>query len=171
MENKGLEFGKIYHAGNFIIKKVKKTLTKEQIKSLREVGGVDVRNFEEDTRLGIPYINVSTISRSWSVEWSIGNMMFGLIDGLPQGKNGDITPHGKDVIHSVITLMFADSTTIGDANYIKAKLDLLHGYLKRIGRDNAKTTDSEFLKEDEENESHKAAILGIVKDVEDGTLH
>ena len=36
MEQKGLELGKIYHAGNFIIKKFTRTLTKKQVLQLRD---------------------------------------------------------------------------------------------------------------------------------------
>ena len=77
MEQKGLELGKIYHAGNFIIKKFTRTLTKKQMLQLRDGMNIprDVQKHLE--RNGMQFIKVSTISGSWSVEWVFGMSFFG----------------------------------------------------------------------------------------------
>lgn len=173
MEQKGLELGKIYHAGNFIIKKFTRTLTKKQMLQLRDAMNIprDIQKHLE--RNGMQFIKASTISGSWSVEWVFGMSLFDAINEMPVNENGEFFGVGLDNLTMILTCIFADTSVVGDMEYMAKKQELMHEYFKRAAKKGELT--EEEVKECEEaadevlrNEQHKETLLKIGKEVEDG---
>lgn len=173
MEQKGLELGKIYHAGNFIIKKFTRTLTKKQMLQLRDAMNIprDIQKHLE--RNGMQFIKASTISGSWSVEWVFGMSLFDAINEMPVNENGEFFGVGLDNLTMILTCIFADTSVVGDMEYMAKKQELMHEYFKRAAKKGELT--EEDVKECEEaadevlrNEQHKETLLKMGKEVEDG---
>ena len=173
MEQKGLELGKIYHAGNFIIKKFTRTQTKKQVLQLRDAMNIprDIQKHLE--RNGMQFIKASTISGSWSVEWVFGMSLFDAINEMPVNENGEFFGVGLDNLTMILTCIFADTSVVGDMEYMAKKQELMHEYFKRAAKKGELT--EEEVKECEEaadevlrNEQHKETLLKMGKEVEDG---
>lgn len=173
MENKGLEFGKIYHAGNFIIKKFTRTLTKKQMLQLRDAMNIPRDIQKRLERNGLPFIKASTVSGSWSIEWAFGMSFFDAINEMPVNENGEFYGTSLDNLTMILTCMFADTSVVGDMEYMSKKQELMHEYFKRAAKKGEMT--EEEIKESEEaadevlrNEQHKETLLKMGKEVEDG---
>lgn len=173
MENKGLELGKIYHAGNFIIKKFTRTLTSKQMQELRDNMNTPREVQKKLQRNGLPFIKASTVSGSWSVEWVFGMSLFDAINEIPVNENGEFFGVGLDNLTMILTCMFADTSVVGDIEYMAKKQELMHEYFKRAAKKGELT--EEEVKECEEtadevlrNEQHKETLLKMGKEVEDG---
>lgn len=173
MENKGLEFGKIYRAGNFTIKKFTRTLTSKQMQELRDNMNTPREVQKKLQRNGLPFIKASTVSGSWSVEWVFGMSLFDAINEIPVNENGEFFGVGLDNLTMILTCMFADTSVVGDIEYMAKKQELMHEYFKRAAKRGELT--EEEVKECEEtadevlrNEQHKETLLKMGKEVEDG---
>lgn len=174
MEKKGLELGKIYHASNFIIKKFTRTLTKKQMLQLRDGMNIprDVQKHLE--RNGMQFIKASTISGSWSVEWVFGMSFFGAIDEMPVNENGEFYGTALDNLTMILTCMFADTSVVGDMEYMTEKQKLMHKYFDRMAN-KGEMTEEEFKESEKaadevlKNEEHKATLINISKEVENGS--
>lgn len=171
MEQKGLELGKIYHAGNFIIMKFTRTLTGKQMRRLRDAMNIprDVQKRLE--RNGMQFIKASTVSGSWSVEWAFGMSFFKAIDEMPVNENGEFYGTALDNLTMILTCMFADTSVVGDMEYMAGKQKLMHGYFGRMAKKGEPT--EEEIKESEKaadevlkNEEHKATLISMAKEVE-----
>lgn len=172
MEQKGLELGKIYHAGNFIIKKFTRTLTKKQMLQLRDGMNIPRDVQKRLVRSGMQFIKASTVSGSWSVEWFFGMSFFKAIDEMPVNENGEFYGTALDNLTMILTCMFADTSVVGDMEYMAKKQELMHEYFKRAAKKGELT--EEEVKECEEaadevlrNEQHKETLLKMGKEVED----
>ena len=173
MKNKGLELGKIYHAGNFVIKKFTRTLTSKQMQELRDNMNTPREVQKKLQRNGLPFIKASTVSGSWSVEWVFGMSLFDAINEIPVNENGEFFGVGLDNLTMILTCMFADTSVVGDIEYMAKKQELMHEYFKRAAKTGEPTEEEE--KEFEEaadevlrNEQHKETLLKMGKEVEDG---
>ena len=173
MKNESLEFGKIYHAGNFIIKKFTRTLTSTQMQELRDKMNIPREVQKKLQRNGLPFIKASTVSGSWSIEWVFGMSLFDTINEMPVNENGEFFGVGLNNLTMILTCMFADTSVVGDMEYMAKKQDLMHEYLKRAAKTGEPTEEEE--KEFEEaadevlrNEQHKETLLKMGKEVEDG---
>lgn len=173
MENKGLEFGKIYRAGNFVIKKFTRTLTAKQMQELRGNTNIPREVQKKLQRNGLPFIKASTVSGSWSIEWAFGMSFFQAIDEMPVNENGEFFGAGLDNLTMILTCMFADTSVVGDMEYMSKKQKFMHEYFKRAAKKGEMT--EEEIKESEEaadevlrNEQHKETLLKMGKEVEDG---
>ena len=107
-----MDFGKKLYCGNFVVTKKSRSLSKHELKELRDKEGIreDVR--KHLTRGSLPYICVETVGGGWKVEFGIGTTMFEAIDAL--GMADFITCD-----HSALTF----KSGIGNIKYI--------GYLYR----------------------------------------
>ena len=173
MENKGLEFGKIYRAGNFVIKKFTRTLTAKQMQELRDNTNVPREVQKKLQRNGLPFIKASTVSGSWSIEWAFGMSFYEAIDEMPVNENGEFLGAGLDNLTMILTCMFADTSVVGNMEYMSKKQKLMHEYLKRAAKKGEMT--EEEIRESEKaadevlrNEQHKETLLKIGKEIEDG---
>ena len=172
MKEKGLEFGKIYHAGNFIIKKFTRTLTGKQMRQLRDAMNIprDVQKRLE--RNGMQFIKASTISGSWSVEWVYGMSFFKAIDEMPVNENGEFYGVSLYNLMNILRRMFTDTSVVGDIEYMVERQNLMHKYFDRVA--NKGEMSDEEIKESEEaadevlkNEEHKATLINMEKEVND----
>lgn len=173
MEKKGLELGKIYHAGNFIIKKFTRTLTGKQMRQLRDSMNIPKDIQKELQREGLQFIKASTISGSWSIEWVFGMSFFQAIDEIPVNENGEFFGTALDNLTMILTCMFVDTSLVGDMEYMTKKEELMNEYLNRAAKTGEPTEEEE--KEFEEaadevlkNEQHKETLLKMGKEVENG---
>lgn len=173
MKNESLEFGKIYHAGNFIIKKFTRTLTSTQMQELRDKMNIPREVQKKLQRSGLPFIKASTVSGSWSIEWVFGMSLFDTINEMPVNENGEFFGVGLNNLTMILTCMFADTSVVGDMEYMAKKQDLMHEYLKRAAKTGEPTEEEE--KEFEEaadevlrNEQHKETLLNLAKEANDG---
>ena len=171
MEQKGLKLDKIYHAGNFIIKKFTRTLTGEQIRQLRDEMNIPKDIQKKLSREGLPFIKASTVSGSWSVEWAFGMSFFKAIDEIPVNENGEFYGTALDNLTMILTCMFADTSVVGDMEYMAEKQKLMHKYFDRMAKKGEPT--EEEIKESEKaadevlkNEEHKATLINMAKEVE-----
>lgn len=172
MEQKGLKLGKIYHAGNFIIKKFTRTLTKKQMRQLYNEMNIPEDIQKELQREGLQFIKASTISGSWSVEWVFGVSFFKAIDEMPVNENGEFYGTALDNLTMILTCMFADTSVVGDMEYMAEKQKLMYKYFDRMA--NKGEMSDEEIKESEEaadevlkNEEHKATLINMAKEVND----
>lgn len=170
MKQKGLELGKIYHAGNFIIKKFTRTLTKRQMRQLYNEMNIPKDIQKELQREGLQFIKASTISGSWSVEWAFGMSIFKAIDEIPVNENGEFYGTALDNLTMILTCMFADTSVVGDMEYMAEKQKLMHKYFDRMAN-KSEMSDKE-IKESEEasdevlkNEEHKETLINMAKEV------
>ena len=171
MEQKGLKLDKIYHAGNFIIKKFTRTLTGEQIRQLRDEMNIPKDIQKKLSREGLPFIKASTVSGSWSVEWAFGMSFFKAIDEMPVNQDGEFYGVALDNLTMILTCMFADTSVVGDMEYMAEKQKLMHKYFDRMAKKGEPT--EEEIKESEKaadevlkNEEHKATLINMAKEVE-----
>lgn len=171
MEQKGLESGRIYHAGNFIIMKFTRTLTGKQMRRLRDAMNIprDVQKRLE--RNGMQFIKASTVSGSWSVEWVFGMSFFKAIDEMPVNENGEFYGTALDNLTMILTCMFADTSVVGDMEYMAEKQKLMHGYFDRMAKKGEPT--EEEIEESEKaadevlkNEEHRTTLISMTKEVE-----
>ena len=163
--------GKIYHAGNFIIKKFTRTLTKKQMLQLRDAMNIPREVQRDLQRVGLPFIKVSTVSGSWSVEWAFGMSIFDAINEMPVNENGEFYGTALDNLTMILTCMFADTSVVGDMEYMVEKQKLMHMYFDRMAKKGDPT--EEEIKESEEaadevlkNEEHKATLINMAKEAE-----
>lgn len=169
MEQKGLELGKIYHAGNFIIKKFTRTLTKEQMRQLYNEMNIPKDIQKELQREGLQFIKASTISGSWSVEWVSGMSFFKAIDEMSVNENGEFYGVALDNLTNILRCIFADTSVVGDMEYMAEKQKLMHKYFDRMT--NKGEISDEEIKESEKaadevlkNEEHKATLINMAKE-------
>ena len=172
MEQKGLELGEIYHAGNFIIKKFTRTLTKKQMRQLYNEMNIPEDIQKKLQRKGLQFIKASTISGSWSIEWVFGMSFFKAIDEMPVNENGEFYGTALDNLTMILTCMFADTSVVGDMEYMVEKQKLMYKYFDRMA--NKGEMSDEEIKESEEaadevlkNEEHKATLINMAKEVND----
>ena len=93
-----MDFGKKLYCGNFVVTKKSRSLSKQELKELRDKEGIreDVR--KHLTRGSLPYICVETVGGGWKVEFGIGTTMFEAIDalGMVRDEKGDWRTHGTE---------------------------------------------------------------------------
>lgn len=162
-----LEYGVKVKVGNFYYLKHAKSLSKKELAILRKANNVpeDIRKHLQ--RASLPYIKVSTITNSWSVEFVVGTMMYEALDALNVVTDDEGTRQlygtEKTNTEAIFVAMLADTTTVGDYEYQSAKQKLLSEYLDRAGKKLNEKQD-EGKTEEELKEENEAAI----KDVADG---
>ena len=135
-----MEFGKKLYCGNFVVTKKSRSLSKQELKELRE----DVR--KHLTRGSLPYMCVETVGGGWKVEFGIGTTMFEAIDALSmvRDEKGDWRTHGTEGknAEAIFTGMFVDTTVVGDAEYQAAKMKAMTEYIDRTSKANIAKEDS-----------------------------
>lgn len=159
-----MDFGKRIYCGNFVLEKRSRALGKTEMKALRDAEGVPADAAKFLTRGSLPYIRVSDIGGGWSVNIGIGLSMFDALDGLCavrdardcwrvpgiEGRNAE----------AVLTGMYVDTTSVGDAEYQTAKLKAMSEYIGRrraVGADMADRTGAADEIDGEEDTSDEGA--------------
>ena len=124
-----MDFGKKVYAGNFVMMKKSRALSKAEMRQIRDDAGIP-----EDKRK-MPYIRVECAGGGWALEVGINQTMFEALDHLSvaRDKTGDWRVPGVEGKNAAAVLagMFVDTTVVGDAEYQKEKLRVMGEYLDR----------------------------------------
>ena len=75
-----LPFGKKVMLGSFYVLKHSRSLSAKEAKALRNAEGLPPEIIKALDRRSLPYIKVSSVSESWSVEFVAGMCMYDAID-------------------------------------------------------------------------------------------
>lgn len=169
-----MDFGIRVKVGNYQILKFSKSLSKKEVKELRDKERVpfEVRQYLQ--RATLPFIKVSTLSGSWAVEFVIGTTMYNALDELhvvhDAEGNYQLMGNEKTNTEAIFVGMFADTTTVGDFEYLTSKQRLLSEYLTRASK--ARNREADKGKTDEElaNESEEAVQEVIDKEKHSATI-
>lgn len=172
-----LEFGVKVHVGNFYFLKYSKSLSKKDLALLRKALNVPDEIKKHLQRGSLPYIKVSTVTGSWSVEFVAGTTMFEALDGLKvvMDDKGVRQLYGVEAknTEAIFVAMLADTTTVGDFEYQVAKQKLLSEYLDRAGKklnekEDAGKSEEEIRKENDsaaqevlDNEAHARTLVDM----------
>lgn len=174
-----LPFGRKIQVGNYTVLKYTKTLTKQQLKSIREDKDIHPEVKKQLTRNGLPYIKVETISMIWSVEFCCNTGVFMHIDRvLPlallaaQEKREPEYESIADFAH-LFGMWMADTTVQGDSIYYADKGNALKGLIERQTAlrkqeetPEEKAEDDKILEEVKAEEEAKANIIDMVSDAQ-----
>lgn len=163
-----LVFGQKVKVGNYQILKYTKSLSKQELKRLRDIEGVPMEIRQHLDRAKLPYIKVSTVSGSWAVEFVIGTTMYEAIDALTVVRDaaGNRMLMGTEATNAeaIFVAMLADTTTVGDYEYQVEKQKLLSAYLDRASKELNEKEDSG--KSDEERKAEEEEALQDAAEVE-----
>jgi hypothetical protein len=108
-----MDFGKSYRIGNFEVVKLSRSLSKSEIKRLRDEANVPNELRKHLTRGSLPYIKVRAISGIWAIEWSAGTAMFNLFDGC-FGPDGANEPDVIEGLKGLVSRMNSLCSIVGD---------------------------------------------------------
>lgn len=170
-----LEFGKKVSCGNYYILKKSKSLSKAEVKYLRDHANIPAEVQKHLQRASLPYIKVATMSDSWCVEFVIGMNMYEFIDSVKVAMDdeGNRMLVGEELnsMEHIFVQMMCDTTIVGDKEYRLGKLQLQKEYLERMSKRrneeaDAGKTDEQIRKESDEavqeiidRDKHAATIL------------
>ncbi len=171
-----LPFGRKIQVGNYTVLKYTKTLTKQQMKSIREDKDIHPEVKRQLTRNGLPYIKVEAISQIWSVEFCCNTGVYLHIDRvLPlalladQEKREPEYESIADFAH-LFSMWMTDTTVQGDSTYYADKGKALKGLIerqtalrKKAETPEEKAEDDKILEEVKAAEEAKAAIVDMKK--------
>lgn len=156
-EREEMPFGRKYRVGNFEVLKVTRSLGRKELNKLREEAGVPFDVRKHLSRGGLPYIIVSDISGSWSIWFVIGSIMYSFIESeiVQESDGGDLS-----ALRNLFTMMFADTTVLGDGDYLKAKMRALKAFMNRI---KVRKRGGKVVETEEEKAADDAAMEDVVK--------
>jgi len=149
--NRVLPFGKKVSVGNFYFVKITRALSKKELRELRDAQGIPEEIRKSLGRGGLPFIVINTVGGGWSLCFVAGSVMFNYIEYAY--STGELEP-----LRRLFTMMYADTSVLGDAEYIRAKGDALTAFMDRQ-KVNDNVNDNEG-REDEDLESVKVAMEG-----------
>lgn len=156
-----MDFGVKVKVGNYKILKYAKSLSKQEVKNLRNAANIPAYIQKHLQRASLPYIKVSTITDSWAVEFVIGTTMYDALDELhvvhDAAGNHQLMGVEAHNTEAIFCAMFADTTTVGDFEYMVAKQKLLSEYLERAGKKLNEKQDAGKSEAELKEESDKAA--------------
>ena len=127
-----LPFGKTIKTRHFTVLKFSKSLSKKEVASLREDIHAEIKKHLQ--RGSLPFIKIADIAGTWGIEYSIGTSMFQAFDELNPAQVGDhleLVGNEANGVEATVQLMFADTTLLGDDEYVTGKLKLRDEYIKR----------------------------------------
>lgn len=121
---KTLPFGKKVSVGNFYFTKITRALSKKELRELRDAQGIpaDVRKHLD--RGGLPFIIVNTIGGGWSLSFVCGSVMYGYIEYAYSRDE-------LDGLRNLFTMMYTDTSVLGDAEYLRDKAAALQSFITR----------------------------------------
>lgn len=130
-----MEFGKKVYIGNFIVTKKSKSLSKEEMEALRNEEGIRPDKRKELSRHSFPYMHIENVGGGWELNIYMGMTMFDALDNLTvvsDDARGWTVPGDEGAnAEIIITGMFIDTTTVGDAEYQTAKLEAMRDFIER----------------------------------------
>lgn len=177
-ERPSLPFGKEIKIGNYKVLKFTKSLSKSQLKGLRNVpAGLK----KQLARAGIPYIKVEAISGIFALTFCFNTQVFRWLDycipaALEAQENGETLAQNSvaDILH-VFGMWMTDVCTTGDQKYYEDKANALKALIERqkafagaAETAEEKAEDDKILEEVKADEEAKAKLVEMSKEVSDG---
>lgn len=124
---KRLVFGKRYSVGNFTVMKVNRVLSKSEVAVLRGQMGIPMDERKKLHRSQLPFIKVEAVSGMWSVYFCCNTAVYRTIESwLASGDAGKVT-----TLAHMFTMMFMDTTVMGDGEYREDKARALRAFMER----------------------------------------
>lgn len=147
MEDKtsnGLPFGKRLRCGNFYVEKVSRALGKKDAKAVRDefLKGMP-KGYKGAQRASMPVIRVGDIAGMWRIEYAFASAMFHVIDAFDH----DGVSITDDTCYRLLTMLFCDTTVLGDEAYMKDRVKALNKFSLRIKAPDVDGRDEESLLE------------------------
>lgn len=157
-----MPFGKQIRVGNFYFVKTTRSLGKKELATLRNQSGIpqDVR--KHLGRGGLPYITVGTIGGGWHVSYVAGSVMYAFIESEYGRMDG---AEGRSSLRNLFTMLYADTTVMGDAEYWRAKGEALKSLMERQKSADDATAERQALDDLERYEHAKSVIAGMAGEI------
>lgn len=173
-----LPFGKKIQVGNYTVLKYTKTLTKNQLKQIRESKDIAPEVQKQLSRAGLPYIKVEAISQIWEIEFCCNTGVYLFIDRvLPlallaeQEKRKPEFESIADFAH-LFGLWMTDTCVQGDSIYYADKGNALKALIERQKASankeetpEEKAEDDKILEEVKADEEAKANIIDMAQNI------
>lgn len=125
---KGLPFGKRLRCGNFFVEKVSRALSKADMRALRD----DMPMYKGRQRTAMPVIRVSDIQGMWRIEYAVASTMFHIFDSFEWDYFDGAYFIKDDTCKRLITMLFCDTTVLGDAEYVNDRVKALNEFTLRV---------------------------------------
>ena len=175
-----LPFGKKIQVGNYTVLKYTKTLTKNQLKQIRESKDIAPEVQKQLSRAGLPYIKVEAISQIWAIEFCCNTGVYLFIDRvLPlallaeQEKRKPEFESIADFAH-LFGMWMTDTCVQGDSIYYADKGNALKALIERQKASankeetpEEKAEDDKILEEVKADEEAKANIIDMAQHVKE----
>lgn len=130
---KGIPFGKRLRCGNFYVEKVSRALSKADMKALRaEMVSRMPKGYKCGQRASMPVIRVCDMQGMWRVEYSVASAMFHVFDAFEWDCFDGECFIKDDTCKRLITMLFCDTTVLGDAEYVQDRVKALNGFTQRV---------------------------------------
>ena len=114
-----------------------RSLSKRDMKRLREEEGIGEDVASGLTRGSVPYIRVEGVGGGWAVEFGVGQTMFDALDEVTVARDEcgcwRVVGEEGENVKATLAMMLADTTVVGDAEFQAAKLAAMVGLLERMG--------------------------------------
>lgn len=175
-----LPFGRKIQVGNFTVLKYTKTLTKQQMKQLRDDKDIHPEVRKTLSRAGLPFIKVEAISQIWSIEFCCNTGVFMFIDRvlalavIADAKKEEPEYESIADFAHLFGMWMADTCVQGDSIYYADKGKALQALIERqkASKDISKEDDDKILDEMKKEEETKANIIEMAnhlkEEAEDG---
>lgn len=166
-----MEFGKNYKVGNYVVVKKSRSLSKSEVKRLRDQQGIPADVQKHLQRSSLPFIVVLCTSGSWSVSYVCGMSVYALLDrNLPKAVEQDENPQDgydgpslADFAH-MFNMWYMDTCIVGDSLYQQDKANAFKSLMDRQKAvEVPKEDDDKILEEVKADEDAKAVIMGMAK--------
>lgn len=154
-----MDFGKSYRIGNFEVVKLSRSLSKRELKMLRDERQVPEELRKHLTRGSLPYVKVRAISGIWAIEWSAGTAMFNLFEGC-FGSTGSAGTDETDVLEGLkglVSRMYSLCSIVGDKQMNADLTKALSDFLERRGNGSDERTGSSERTERAGNDGEERA--------------
>lgn len=162
-----LPFGKKVMLGSFYVLKRSRSLSANEAKALRKAEGLPPEIIKALDRRSLPYIKVSSVSESWSIEFVAGMCMYDAIDEIDVAIDGEgiYTYYGEayKTMGNIINGWMAYTSTVGDVEYQADVVKAMQAYLKRAaenGKEPLSREESEKAVEESSSVEERIRTLG-----------
>lgn len=166
-----LPFGKEARCGNYKVLRYTKSLSKKELEKLRENENIPDEVRKILNRGSLPFIKVSTVSGSWSVEFCISMDMYRKILEIPVGRDakGRHWYFGEEevIFYNEINKWLASTSIVGDSEYFADGIRDMRRFIERSTEDPLSESDKESA--GEYIKSALTAFLDSSKDLRPGS--
>lgn len=166
-----LPFGKEARCGNYKVLRFTKSLSKKELEQIRKNEKLpdDVRKILN--RASLPFIKVSTVSGSWSVEFCISMDMYRKILDIPVGRDaeGRLWYFGEEeiIFYNEINKWLASTSVVGDGEYLADGIRDMRRFVERCTED--PMSDEDKKKAGEYISNITSSFLNATKDMAPGS--